>query len=253
MTSPSGEQIEIRLGAQDAVVVEVGAGLRSYSAGGRDVVDGYGADEMCSSGRGQVLIPWPNRLEDGTYELGGRRHRLPLTEPENGNAIHGLVRWAAWSVAEREPHRVVLEHVLRPQPGYPFSLALAIEYALSEEGLPCARRRRTSAPMRVRTAAELIPISGSRRDGGRGRASHARKVRVALGRPRDTGRHGVRRRGGARLPGCPTDRRGEAGPLLHGPRAGRGRSRARRAPQRGGCLLDAVGRRGASLLDAVHG
>ena len=141
MTSPSGEQIEIRLGAQDAVVVEVGAGLRSYSAGGRDVVDGYGPDEMCSSGRGQVLIPWPNRLEDGTYELDGQRHRLPLTEPENGNAIHGLVRWAAWSVAEREPHRVVLEHVLRPQPGYPFSLALAIEYALSEEGL----RVRTTA------------------------------------------------------------------------------------------------------------
>ena len=135
MTSPSGEQIEISHGAQVVVVVEVGAGLRSYTAGGRDVVDGYGPDEECTSGRGQVLIPWPNRLEDGTYEHDGQRHRLPLTEPEQGNAIHGLVRWAAWTVAEREPHRVVLEHVLQPQPGYPFSLALAIEYALSEEGL----------------------------------------------------------------------------------------------------------------------
>ncbi len=28
-----------------------------------------------------------------------------------------------------------MEHVLHPQPGYPFSLALAIEYALSAEGL----------------------------------------------------------------------------------------------------------------------
>jgi aldose 1-epimerase len=135
VTSPSGEQYEIRHGAQVAVVVEVGAGLRSYTAGGRDVVDGYGPDETCSSGRGQVLIPWPNRLEDGTYEFDGQRHRLPLTEPENGNAIHGLVRWAPWAVTEREPHRVVLEHALRPQAGYPFSLALAIEYALSEEGL----------------------------------------------------------------------------------------------------------------------
>jgi aldose 1-epimerase len=135
VTSPSGEQHEIRLGAQVAVVVELGAGLRSYSAGGRDVVDGYGPDEMPSSGRGQVLIPWPNRLEDGSYEHGGRRHQLPLTEPEQGNAIHGLVRWVAWTVSEREPHRVVLQHVLQPQPGYPFSLALAIEYALSEDGL----------------------------------------------------------------------------------------------------------------------
>jgi aldose 1-epimerase len=141
VTFPSGEQYEIRLGAQVAVVVELGGGLRSYSAGGRDVVDGYGPDEMPSSGRGQVLIPWPNRLEDGSYEHEGRRHQLPVTEPEQGNAIHGLVRWATWTVAEREPHRVVLEHVLRPRAGYPFWLALAIEYALSEKGL----RVRTTA------------------------------------------------------------------------------------------------------------
>jgi aldose 1-epimerase len=135
MASPSGEQHEIRFGDQAAVVVEVGGGLRTYTVAGREVLDGYGPDEMCSSGRGQVLIPWPNRLQDGAYELDGRQHQLPLTEPEHGNAIHGLVRWSAWRVAEREPHRVVLAHVLRPQPGYPFALALELEYALSEEGL----------------------------------------------------------------------------------------------------------------------
>jgi aldose 1-epimerase len=67
--APSGEQITITAGDQQAVVVEVGGGLRSYSAGGRDIVDGYRVDEMSSSGRGQVLIPWPNRLQDGSYEL----------------------------------------------------------------------------------------------------------------------------------------------------------------------------------------
>jgi aldose 1-epimerase len=133
--APSGEQIEIAFEDQRAVIVEVGGGLRSYSYAGRDVLDGYGADEMCSAGRGQVLIPWPNRLEDGSYELDGTSHQLPLTEPEHRNAIHGLVRWAAWTVAERQQHRVVMEHVLHPQPGYPFSLALSIEYVLGEEGL----------------------------------------------------------------------------------------------------------------------
>jgi aldose 1-epimerase len=132
---PSGEQIEIRAGDQRAVVVEVGAGLRSYSAGDREVLDGYGADEMASAGRGQVLMPWPNRIEDGAYEFDGSRHQLPLTEPEGRNAIHGLVRWVAWSAAERDEDRVVLEHTLHPQPGYPFSLALRIEYALSDGGL----------------------------------------------------------------------------------------------------------------------
>jgi aldose 1-epimerase len=132
---PSGEQIEIAAGDQRAVVVEVGAGLRSYTAGDREVLDGYGADEMASAGRGQVLMPWPNRIEDGAYEFAGTRHQLPLNEPEARNAIHGLVRWLTWSAVERDENRVALEHKLHPQPGYPFSLALRIEYALSEEGL----------------------------------------------------------------------------------------------------------------------
>jgi aldose 1-epimerase len=132
---PTGEQIQIEAGDQKAVVVEVGGGLRSYSAAGRDLLDGFGADQMSSSGRGQLLIPWPNRLADGSYEFDGRRHQLPLTEPEQQNAIHGLVRWSAWATREREPSRVVLEHVVHPQPGYPFSLALSVEYALSPSGL----------------------------------------------------------------------------------------------------------------------
>ena len=133
--APSGEQIEIALADQRAVVVEVGGGLRSYSVGGRELLDGYAVDEMCTSGRGQVLIPWPNRLQDGSYEFDGRLHRLPLTEPDAQNAIHGLVRWVSWTVGERRANRVVMEHLLHPQPGYPFSLALSVEYTLSESGL----------------------------------------------------------------------------------------------------------------------
>ena len=132
---PSGEQIEIRAGDHRVVVVEVGAGLRSYTVGDRSVLDGYGAHEMASAGRGQLLSPWPNRIQDGLYEFAGTRYQLPLNEPEARNAIHGLVRWAAWSTSEREDDRVVLEHALHPQPGYPFSLALSIEYSLSEGGL----------------------------------------------------------------------------------------------------------------------
>ena len=133
--SPSGEQVELSFGDQRAVVVGLGGGLRAYSVGDREVLDGYGPDEMCSSGRGQLLIPWPNRIEDGRYEFRGRTNQVALDEPARRNAIHGLVRWSAWSVAEREPARAVLEHLLYPSPGYPFTLALRAEYSLAAEGL----------------------------------------------------------------------------------------------------------------------
>lgn len=139
--APSGEQIEIAAGNQRAVVVGVGGGIRAYSTGGRPVVDGYDRQEMCTSSRGQVLIPWPNRLQDGSYEFDGRRHQLPLNEPQRRNAIHGLVRWATWRAVARQPHHVTMEYMLYPQPGYPFSLKLNIEYTLSDSGL----RVRTTA------------------------------------------------------------------------------------------------------------
>ena len=135
MTLPSGRQFELEHDDQRAVVVEVGGGLRTYSVAGLELLDGYRAEDICSSGRGQVLIPWPNRLQDGRYEFDGEQHQLPLDEPERRNAIHGLVRWSAWNCAEQEPNRVVLEHLVFPRPGYPFSLALSIEYVLSESGL----------------------------------------------------------------------------------------------------------------------
>ena len=135
---PSGRQVEIVAGDQRATIVEVGGGLRAYSAGGVDVLDGYGADRMCGAGRGQVLIPWPNRLEDGRYEFDGRPNQLPLTEPGARNAIHGLVRWVPWSVVDDGPGRAVAAHVLHPQPGYPYALALRIEYSLSDAGLRVA-------------------------------------------------------------------------------------------------------------------
>jgi aldose 1-epimerase len=135
VSGPSGEQFEIEFGEQRAAVMEVGGGLRSYWAGGRELLDGYAPDEPAPSGRGQLLMPWPNRLEDGAYEFDGRTHQLPLTEPERRNAIHGLVRSEAWRARTQESHRVVMEHVLEPRPGYPFTLSLSVEYALSEGGL----------------------------------------------------------------------------------------------------------------------
>jgi aldose 1-epimerase len=135
MIAPSGEQFRLVHDNQEAVVVEVGGGLRVYRAGGRDVLDGYNEQAMATSGRGQVLIPWPNRVEDGRYRFDGRELQLPISEVATGNAIHGLVRWSSWTCSSREADRVVLEHVLHPQPGYPFTIALQVEYALGPEGL----------------------------------------------------------------------------------------------------------------------
>jgi galactose mutarotase-like enzyme len=132
---PSGEQHDIRHGEQVVVITEVGATLRAYAVGGVDVLDGFGADEPASAGRGQVLAPWPNRLDGGRYAFGGIEGRAAIDEPERGNAIHGLVRWIPWRVRSKVDDAVFLGCVLHPQPAYPWRLELGVDYRLGADGL----------------------------------------------------------------------------------------------------------------------
>ena len=132
---PSGEQVELVHGPHRAVVVEVGGGLRSYDVGGVAVLDGFDEQEMVTAARGQVLAPWPNRLHGGRYTWDGTEHEVPLDEPGTGNALHGLVRWRAWRVAERSDDAVTMVLRLHPSPPYPFCLDLTARYALTEQGL----------------------------------------------------------------------------------------------------------------------
>src|SRR5437764_11793227 len=62
--APTGRKLRIAQGGQRAVVVEVGAGIREYTWGGRPVLDGYGEREMVSGRRAQPLLPWPHRIAD---------------------------------------------------------------------------------------------------------------------------------------------------------------------------------------------
>ena len=131
----SGGQVQLSAGPAELVVAQVGASLRVLTVGGRHVLDGYGRDEIAAAAQGQVLVPWPNRLADGRYTVAGETLQVALSEPEKRNAIHGLARWADWQVVRHETARARLAHVIWPQAGYPFILALTIDYELSEVGL----------------------------------------------------------------------------------------------------------------------
>lgn len=135
MIAPSGAQWTLRHGGQEATVVEVGGGLRTYTVDGLDVLHGYAEGARADAGRGQMLMPWPNRIRDGRYTWGGVAQQLPLTEVGLRNAIHGLVRWASWHLLEQSESSLTVGHRLLPQPGWDGILDLSITYTLDDSGL----------------------------------------------------------------------------------------------------------------------
>ncbi len=135
MLLPTGRQYRIAYNRQEAIAVELGAGLREYTVGGRRMLDGYPADGAPTGSRGFPLLPWPNRIGDGRYRFEGEEHQLPINRVSENTAIHGLTRWIPWLAIEHTPSRVVLGTTIFPQPGYPFTLTLRVSYELSAEGL----------------------------------------------------------------------------------------------------------------------
>ncbi|MGW7202884.1 gluconokinase, GntK/IdnK-type [Streptomyces sp. NPDC054837] len=132
---PTGEQWQLRRGGQRASIVQLGGALREYVVNDRPLLDGFTGDSAITGGRGQLLVPWPNRVADGRYRFDGHDLQLPLTEPEEHNAIHGLLRWTLWKLLAHSEDTLRIGTTLCPQPGYPFLLEVCAEYRLGPEGL----------------------------------------------------------------------------------------------------------------------
>lgn len=142
--APTGAQYRIAHGEQHATIVEVGAAVREYRVGDREVFAPFAEGEIPNAFQGAVLLPWPNRIADGRYEFDGECYQLPITEPERQTALHGLAAWQRWALVEQADDHVTLELRLLPTPGYPFYLDTNVEYSIGPDGLRVQARSTNS-------------------------------------------------------------------------------------------------------------
>lgn len=158
---PTGNQIHLTLGAAGravtADIAQVGASLRGLTVDGVDLIARYPLGSPTPSGSGIVLVPWPNRIRDGRWSAKDEQHELWITEPKLHNAIHGLLRYTAYSVAEVDG-AVTMRAAVYPQPGYPFTLETAVTYALTEEGITVTHVIRNSGELAAPVAIGVHPF-----------------------------------------------------------------------------------------------
>jgi len=137
-TAPlSGTQYVIRLGDQQATIASIGAAVREYQVGGRDVFVPYDADQVSPVYNAAILAPWPNRLAGGRYEFAGVVGQLPVNELDRVNALHGLVCWADWVEIDAGENYVKLAYELPARAGWPFQMLFVVTYTLQADGLHC--------------------------------------------------------------------------------------------------------------------
>jgi len=135
VSAPTGDQYVITRGTARATVAQVAASLREFSIDGVELTEPYPESGTPPFGDGIVLMPWPNRVEDGVWLLDGEAQQLDLTEPDKNNAIHGLLRNTAYVLVEHSESAVTLQAKVFPQHGYPFLLDTTVRYELVDGGL----------------------------------------------------------------------------------------------------------------------
>ena len=76
-----------------SLVPEFGATLLELNFNGKNILDSYKTPEHLASGdwsKSAILFPFPNRLDDGKYNVNGIDYQFPINEKGRNNALHGL-------------------------------------------------------------------------------------------------------------------------------------------------------------------
>jgi aldose 1-epimerase len=119
-------------------------GIEAQLAGRRvELADGYrdAADIATRPGsRFALLAPFANRVADARYRFDGVEHDLaPGVSGAARASRHGFVRDAAFAIAtlaaDAHGAHVLFTRTIAPQPGYPYTLDLAVRYTLDASGL----------------------------------------------------------------------------------------------------------------------
>ncbi|MCX2714140.1 aldose 1-epimerase family protein [Mycolicibacterium sp. J2] len=130
-----GVEYTLADGPAHAVITGVGAAIRALVVGGVDLTPGYPPDRLRPFYSGTVLAPWPNRVRDARWSYRGIPQLLDVTEPQRGNALHGLLCFTEYHRVEQTGNTVMLGAQVFPQHGYPFHLDTRVTYRLTADGL----------------------------------------------------------------------------------------------------------------------
>jgi len=121
------------------IISDLGCNLNSLMLNGQDIIDGNTDEEMLSSNylaKSALLMPFPNRIDKGKYNFGGKTYRLPINKKAEGHAIHGLVYDKPFKLVNTKTTKTSVSASFfygisnTQHEGYPFNLLFLVTCAL---------------------------------------------------------------------------------------------------------------------------
>lgn len=128
----SSQTLTLTNGESFAVINLVGSALVGLRFGDFELIPETDLEPKVFAGT--LLTPWPNRIENGSYQFEGRHYQLEIRDGM-GNALHGLVDEQRAEVLEHRTGLVRLRNFVESFEGYPANLVIESVFELSESEL----------------------------------------------------------------------------------------------------------------------
>lgn len=141
-------QLEDAVGGRRVRIARLGAALLNFEADEDgawfDYADGYRDDAEIVAHAGSrfaIMVPFAGRIADAHYNFDGQAQDLqPGVVGEARASRHGFVRGTTFALAalvadERKAQATLATDAIRPQPGYPHAIDLAVTFTLDAAGL----------------------------------------------------------------------------------------------------------------------
>ena len=124
-----------------ATVSSLGAALCGLSIGKHEVIEQAPFKPTNNFFYGVVMAPWSNRVKDGLWvDPRGNERLLPINEPANNSALHGLVHDQEVTLVEKTDDSVTVKIVIEPTAGYPYQIDLEVKYEIDDKGMKVSHR-----------------------------------------------------------------------------------------------------------------
>jgi aldose 1-epimerase len=124
----SSQTLTITSGDSQAVINLVGCALVELRFGEHELIPETDLGPKVFAGT--LLTPWPNRVQNGTYQFEGKQYQLEIRDGK-GNALHGMVDEQRATVLESRTGYAKLETFLVASEGYPANLRVESVFELS--------------------------------------------------------------------------------------------------------------------------
>ncbi len=104
-----------------------------------DIIYGYSDEKDYDGGMGDILSPFPGRVDRGRYSYQGGDYQLNGFAENKGNSLHAFVRELNWIVEKISDNQIASTVEVKEQDfsekGFPFSLEFNIIYEILDDGL----------------------------------------------------------------------------------------------------------------------